>query len=106
MLVDIRPDSPEFGKARCLTMRANEPQQLFIPKGYAHGFLVLSKDALIHYKIDAPWVISSEHSLCWNDSQLGINWPLTADPILSAKDAAGRPLDSFAKHELPSMDDS
>ena len=106
VLVDIRPDSPEFGKARCLTMQANEPQQLFIPRGYAHGFFVLSMEAIVHYKVDAPYVIDYEQFLYWNDSHLGISWPLTTSPIVSKKDAAGRPLDSFAKHELPSMDDS
>jgi dTDP-4-dehydrorhamnose 3,5-epimerase len=105
VVVDIRPDSPEFGKARCLMLRATEAQQLFIPRGYAHGFFVLSTDAIVYYKVDAPWVSDCEHTLCWNDSQLGINWPLTTSPILSSKDAAGRPLHSFARHELPSMAD-
>lgn len=106
VLVDIRPDSPEFGKVQCLTIRASKPQQLFIPRGYAHGFFVLSIEAIVHYKVDAQYVIDYEQVVCWNDSQLSISWPLTADPILSAKDAAGRTLRSFAKHELPSMADS
>ena len=56
VVVDIRPDSPEFGKARCLKLRATEAPQLFIPRGYAHRFFVLSTDAIVYYKIVAPWV--------------------------------------------------
>jgi dTDP-4-dehydrorhamnose 3,5-epimerase len=103
VVVDIRRDSPEFGKAQCLTLRATEAQQLFIPRGYAHGFLVLSMEAIVYYKIDARYAVDYEQVLCWNDSQLGISWPLTADPILSAKDATGRSLQSFTEDELPTM---
>ena len=103
MVVDIRRDSPEFGKAQCLTLRAADKQQLFIPRGYAHGFFVFSESAIVHYKVDNEWALAHEYTLCWSDLQLDINWPLTTDPILSAKDAAGRSLHSFTEDELPTM---
>ena len=103
MVVDIRRDSPEFGKAQCLTLRAADKQQLFISRGYAHGCFVFSEVAIVHYKEDNEWALSHEHILCWSDLQLDINWPLTTDPILSAKDAAGRSLHSFTEDELPTM---
>lgn len=74
VVVDIRRDSPEFGKAQCLTLRATEAQQLFIPRGYAHGFLMLSMEAIVYYKIDARYAVDYEQVLCWNDSQLDISW--------------------------------
>lgn len=103
VVVDIRRDSPEFGKAQCLTLRAADKQQLFIPRGYAHGFFVFSESAIVHYKVDNEWALSHDHTLCWSDPELGISWPLTTDPILSAKDAAGRSLHSFTDDELPTM---
>lgn len=103
VVVDVRRDSPEFGKAQCLTLRDTDKQQLFIPRGYAHGFFVFSESAIVHYKADNEWVLSHEHTLCWSDPQLGISWPLTTDPILSAKDAVGRSLHSFTEDELPTM---
>ena len=103
VVVDIRRDSSEVGKAQCLTLRAADKQQLFIPRGYAHGFFVFSESAIVHYKVDNEWALAHEHTLCWSDPQLGISWPLTTDPILSAKDAAGRSLHSFTEDELPTM---
>ncbi len=103
VVVDIRRDSPEFGKAQCLTLRAADKQQLFIPRGYAHGFFVFSESAIVHYKVDNEWALAHEYTLCWSDPQLDISWPLTTDPILSAKDAAGRSLHSFTEDELPTM---
>lgn len=85
--VDIRPDSPTFGQWEGVTLSAENHQQLWIPAGFAHGFLALT-DCEVLYKTDAYYTPALEHSIRWNDPEIGIAWPLTGAPILSAKDAA------------------
>lgn len=67
---------------------------LWVPQGFAHGFLALSDDTLVHYKVTDYWAPQHEQTLLWNDPALGIPWPVPAGmkPILSDKDAAGAPL--------------
>jgi len=90
--VDIRRSSPTFGRWMGLTLSAQNKQMLWIPPGYAHGFLVLSDAAEFHYKTTDYWYAEHERTLLWNDPALGILWPLDTAPALAAKDAAGLPL--------------
>jgi len=89
--VDLRRDSPSFGEWLGVTMHADQHTQLFIPPGFAHGFLVLSDSADVFYKCTDLYFPQHERTLLWNDEDVGVNWPLESKPILSAKDAAGQP---------------
>ena len=104
-VVDLRRQSPEFGQwagfELCPTGADGELEMLWIPPGYAHGFLVLSEGAEVHYKVTAPYDPGGEHTLLWDDAQLGIAWPLdrlNRSPLVSAKDMAGTPLARAAVH--------
>ena len=97
--VDLRRSSSNFGKAVGITLSEHNHRQLYIPPGFAHGFLVLSEDADFVYKCTEYYSPQHERTLLWSDPILGVEWPLTGEPILSAKDLAGRPLsetDCFA----------
>lgn len=98
--VDIRQGSPTFGHWAALHLDGTDYQQFFIPRGFAHGFCVLSAQALFHYKCDAPYAAEHEHTLLWSDPDLGIPWPIRA-PELSSKDAAGLRLRDFTASSLP-----
>jgi dTDP-4-dehydrorhamnose 3,5-epimerase len=89
--VDMRRSSPTFGRSIGMTISAHDKQMLWIPPGFAHGFLVLSETAEFLYKTTDFWYPEFERSLLWNDSALGIAWPLQQAPTLAAKDAAGTP---------------
>jgi len=89
--VDMRRSSPTFGRSIGMTLSAHDKQMLWIPPGFAHGFLVLSETAEFIYKTTDFWYPEFERSLLWNDSALGIVWPLQQAPTLAAKDAAGTP---------------
>jgi dTDP-4-dehydrorhamnose 3,5-epimerase len=84
--VDIRRGSPNFGKWFGVILSAGNRKQLYVPPGFAHGFVVTGDTALFAYKCTAFYDRNSEHSLVWNDPGIGIAWPI-ADPVLSAKDA-------------------
>jgi len=87
--VDIRRGSPTFGKYVAVELTAENRRQLFIPRGFAHGFSVLSGEAVFQYKCDNPYAPQSEGAIAWNDPDIGIDWRLPAGSILlSAKDAA------------------
>ncbi|MFM7449580.1 MAG: dTDP-4-dehydrorhamnose 3,5-epimerase [Leptolyngbyaceae cyanobacterium] len=90
--VDIRKSSPTFGQwvGHCLS--AENKYQLWIPPGFAHGFLVLSDVADVLYKSSNFYAPQYDRCILWNDPDLSIQWPLTADPILSTKDADGKRL--------------
>ncbi|XQE68475.1 dTDP-4-dehydrorhamnose 3,5-epimerase [Pseudomonas sp. P3C3] len=90
--VDIRKSSPTFGKWVGLILSAENKKQLWIPAGFAHGFLVLSDTAEFLYKTTDYYSPESERCLLWNDESIGIQWPSTAVPLLSAKDAVGSSL--------------
>jgi dTDP-4-dehydrorhamnose 3,5-epimerase len=90
--VDLRRRSPTFGKWVGVTLSAKNKRQLWVPAGFAHGFVVLSEEAEVLYKTTDYWSPEHERSLLWNDPALGIAWPLSAPPVLAAKDAAGRSL--------------
>lgn len=85
--VDVRKSSPTFGHWVGVHLSADNKRQLWIPEGFAHGFLVLSESAEFLYKTTDYYSPQSESSIIWNDPDLNIAWPLTVEPELSAKDA-------------------
>jgi dTDP-4-dehydrorhamnose 3,5-epimerase len=87
--VDIRRQSNTFGQWVGYRLSADNKQQLWVPAGFAHGFLVLSDYAEVLYKTTDYYSPDYERSILWNDPDLGISWPLTGEPILSQKDQAG-----------------
>ena len=98
--VDIRTSSPTFGRWFGSTLSAGNRRQMWIPAGFAHGFVVLSDSAEFLYKVTDYRAAEHERCIRWDDPQLGIDWPLQGSPILSAKDAEGF---SLAAAELPTM---
>jgi dTDP-4-dehydrorhamnose 3,5-epimerase len=90
--VDLRKYSETFGHSVAVMLSAQNHRQLWIPPGFAHGFLVVSSHAEFLYKTTDYYAPEHERSLLWNDPALGIDWPLTAEPLLSAKDKIGLPL--------------
>lgn len=84
--VDIRRSSPDFGRWVGLELSDANRKQLWIPRGFAHGFAVLSESADLLYKADNYYSPGRERSIRWNDPDLGIDWPLEDAPLLSAKD--------------------
>jgi dTDP-4-dehydrorhamnose 3,5-epimerase len=91
-IVDLRRSSPTFGQWFGLELSAANKRMLWVPEGFAHGFLTLADGTDFLYKCTAPYAPAHEHSLAWDDPAVGIEWPLDAQPSLSAKDAAGLPL--------------
>ena len=90
--VDLRKHSETFGHSVAVMLSAQNHRQLWVPPGFAHGFLVVSSHAEFLYKTTDYYAPEHERSLLWNDPALGIDWPLTAEPLLSAKDKIGLPL--------------
>jgi dTDP-4-dehydrorhamnose 3,5-epimerase len=90
--VDLRKHSETFGHSVAVMLSAQNHRQIWIPPGFAHGFLVVSSHAEFLYKTTDYYAPEHERSLLWNDPALGIDWPLTAEPLLSAKDKIGLPL--------------
>lgn len=87
--VDIRKGSPTFGQHVAVELSAENHRQFFIPKGFAHGFAVLSEEAVFQYKCDSLYAPQSEGAIAWDDPDLGIDWKVPSDKvILSAKDKA------------------
>jgi dTDP-4-dehydrorhamnose 3,5-epimerase len=87
--VDLRKTSPSFGKWVAVRLSAESRRMFWIPPGFGHGFLVLSESADFLYKTTDFYSPRSERTIVWNDPDLGIDWPLTGEPLLSAKDAGG-----------------
>ncbi|WP_437186462.1 dTDP-4-dehydrorhamnose 3,5-epimerase [Planctomicrobium sp. SH668] len=90
--VDLRRSSPTFGKWVGVVLDDQKRNALYIPPGFAHGFYVLSKTADVFYKCTDLYYPEFDRSLLWSDPQVGIEWSLTGDPQLSAKDLQGKPL--------------
>lgn len=88
--VDIRRHSSTFGQWVSCRLSAENKKQLWVPPGFAHGFLVLSEVAEVLYKTTDYYAPQHERSLLWNDPDLAIDWPLSSEPILSQKDLAGQ----------------
>lgn len=96
--VDIRKSSPTFGKHVMVELSEDNKRQLFIPRGFAHGFLVLSKEAIFTYKVDNVYAPQSEASIRYDDPTLNIEWPINkADVLTSEKDLNGK---SFEEADL------
>lgn len=87
--VDIRPESPAFGRWTAVELSAENRRQLWVPAGLAHGFLVLSESADVLYKTTDYYSPPGERCIVWNDPDLAIAWPLADDPVVSAKDQQG-----------------
>ena len=90
--VDLRRSSPTFGKFAGIVLSAANKKQLWIPEGFAHGYLVLSDAAEVLYKTTDYYTPEHERCLIWNDPDVGIDWPKDGAPILSEKDRLGLPL--------------
>jgi len=92
--VDLRRSSPRFGKWVGVELSAQNHRQMWIPPGFGHGFLVTSDAADFLYKTTEYWIGEFDRTLRWNDPALGIDWPLTGEPVLAARDAAAPLLDA------------
>lgn len=88
VVVDIRRRSSTFGKWIGIELTALSRDQLWVPEGFAHGYLVLSDSADVLYKTTDYWCPEHDRSIAWNDGDLGINWPLVGEPVISARDRA------------------
>lgn len=97
--VDLRRYSPTFGKWYGIVLSGEKKNQLFVPKGFAHGFCVLSETALFTYKCTDFYNSKAELCIKWNDPSIGIDWP-TRDPELSPKDSEGIRLEDIPAHAL------
>jgi dTDP-4-dehydrorhamnose 3,5-epimerase len=91
--VDLRKSSSTFGKWVGVNLSAENHRELWVPPGFAHGFVVLSESAEFLYKTTDYWFPEHERCLIWNDTTVGIKWPVDGEPLLAAKDAAGKKLD-------------
>jgi dTDP-4-dehydrorhamnose 3,5-epimerase len=99
VVVDLRRSSPAYGKWLGVELSAENKRQLWVPPGFAHGFLVTSAEAEFLYKTTDYWHAEYERSLLWNDPAIGIDWPLLDEPLLARKDAEGIPLASAESFE-------
>jgi len=90
--VDLRRGSPTFGKHVAIELSADNKKILWIPPGFAHGFIVVSEAADFVYKTTDYWYAEHERTLLWSDPALGIRWPLDGAPVTTPRDAAGSPL--------------
>lgn len=90
--VDIRKSSPTFGQWVGAMLSGENKLQMWVPTGFAHGFIVLSDTAEFLYKTTDYWAPEFERSIAWNDPTIGINWPIAGEPTLSAKDQQAKPL--------------
>ncbi len=84
--VDIRKGSPTFGEWFGIELSAENKKQLVVPKGFAHGFMTLTEDVEVQYKVDELYAPECDRGIIWNDPTIGIRWPMDIDPILSEKD--------------------
>ena len=84
--VDIRKGSPTFGKWFGIELSAENKKQLLVPKGFAHGFMTLTDDVEVQYKVDELYAPECDRGIIWNDPSIGIQWPMNITPVLSAKD--------------------
>lgn len=85
--VDIRRASPTFGQWVGTELSADDGRQLFVPAGFAHGFMTLTDDCMVAYKVDAYYSAPDDGGIAWNDPAIAIAWPFDGEPVLSAKDA-------------------
>lgn len=94
--VDLRRGSPDYGRWVGVELSAEKGNQLYLPAGFAHGFMTIAPDSEVIYKVDAPWSRDDERAIRWDDPAIGIAWPdVGSAPILSEKDAAARGFADF-----------
>lgn len=107
VVVDIRHGSPHFGKWVSALLSAENKHQIYVPRGFAHGFFVLSDEAEFLYKCDAFYDPSDEHGVLWNDPQIGIDWQIPAgmEILLSDKDRQNPPLGDVSRPNIPRLAD-
>ncbi|RPH37672.1 MAG: dTDP-4-dehydrorhamnose 3,5-epimerase [Planctomycetota bacterium] len=100
--VDVRRGSPTFGKWAGEVLSSTNHRQMFVPAGFAHGFLVLSETAEVTYKCSDLYAPAEERGIAWNDPKIGIGWPLQgAAPLINEKDARYPALDQAPDKDLP-----
>ena len=94
VVVDLRRSSADFGRGFSLHLTGADYRSLWVPPGFAHGFLSLTENTQVQYSVTRYWAPTAEHTLAWNDADLAIEWPLPAgtEPILSEKDSRGSSL--------------
>ncbi len=98
VIVDLRPASPTYRRWYGTTLRAGEGTQIYVPRGFLHGFLALEDETIFGYKQSAAYDPAHEFAVAWNDPEIGIEWPLgSLPPILSPRDAAAPLLASLPK---------
>ena len=90
--VDLRKSSPTFGQHVMVELSEDNKRQFFIPRGFAHGFLVLSEEAIFTYKVDNPYMPSQEAGIRWNDPQLAIEWPINPAMVQTSEKDLKQPL--------------
>ena len=90
--VDIRKSSPTFGQHVMVELSGENKRQFFIPRGFAHGFLVLSDEAIFTYKVDNVYALQADAGIRWNDPALGINWPIDPKEVLTSEKDLKQPL--------------
>ncbi len=90
--VDVRPESKTFGRWVSQTLSAENKKQMWIPEGFAHGFLTMSETAEVLYKTNGLYAPEFERCVLWNDASIGIEWPMTEGLVISEKDRAGQAL--------------
>ena len=97
VVVDIRKGSPNYGKHITIELTGENKRQLFVPRGFAHGYLVLSKTAIVEYKVDNWYAPEADAGIVWNDSELNIDWGVAENELLlSEKDKNWKPLNKTA----------
>jgi len=84
--VDIRKGSPTYGEWFGIELNAENKKQLLVPKGFAHGFITLTNDVEVQYKVDELYSPEHDRGIIWNDAEIGIEWPIDIKPVLSEKD--------------------
>ena len=99
--VDVRAGSPTLGAWFGVELSEETARQVWIPPGFAHGFLAITDVAIVQYKLTMPYTPSEERSVAWNDPQLAIAWPLAGEPVVSDKDREAPPLRSAELYQAP-----
>ena len=95
--VDIRKSSPTFGQYEMVELSDENKRQFFIPRGFAHGFLVLSDEAIFTYKVDNIYAPQAEAGIRWNDPDVGIQWPIDLDKVMTSEKDLKQPFLRYAE---------